>query len=205
MAPRRPRFLDSEDRELWRRVTDTVKPLKTEPLKPKRAADPAEMPAQKPEPSQPARKPKPIVHAAPPIVRKQAQTPPPAPSLAPLDKRLTRRIGKGSRAVDAKIDLHGLNQREAHARLLSFLQVARARGHRLVLVVTGKGKVENHGDWWEEGARGVLRRSVPEWLATPPFRSMVVSYERAHLKKGGEGALYVQLRRSGGLSGDPDR
>ena len=200
MAPRRPRHLDSEDRELWRRVTDTVKPLK-----PMRVSDQAKISAPEPQPelSPATKKAKPVVPPAQPAVQKQ--TPPPAPSLAPLDKRLTRRIGKGSRSVDAKIDLHGLTQREAHARLLSFLHVARDRGYRVVLVVTGKGKVEGHGDWWEEGTRGVLRRSVPEWLSTPPFRSMVVGYERAHLKKGGDGALYVQLRRSDRLSGDSDR
>jgi DNA-nicking Smr family endonuclease len=205
MAPRRPKHLDSEDQELWRRVTDTVKPLRTEPLKPKRAADSIKALAPEPQPalSPATKKTRPIVRPAEPAVRKQV--PPPAPSLAPLDKRLTRRIGKGSRVVDAKIDLHGLTQREAHARLLSFLHVARDRGYRVVLVVTGKGKVEDHGDWWEEGTRGVLRRSVPEWLSTPPFRSMVVGYERAHLKKGGDGALYVQLRRSDRFSGDSDR
>jgi len=189
VAPRRPKHLTSDDEALWRRVTETVNPLK----KQHKPLPPAAVPEDVPPKVKSAKTP--VGRAAQPILKPKPVTPPPAPSLAPLDKRLTRRIAKGSRAVDAKIDLHGLNQREAHARLLGFLQVARARGHKLVLVVTGKGKADGHGEWWEEGNRGVLRRSVPEWLATPPFRSMVVGFERAHPRKGGDGALYVQIRR----------
>ena len=65
-----------------------------------------------------------------------------------------------------------------------------------MLVVTGKGEAEPLADWWAEGSRGVLRRAVPEWLATPAFRPLVVGFERAHRHRGGEGAIYVQLRRS---------
>jgi DNA-nicking Smr family endonuclease len=192
MAPRRPKHLDKEDHELWRRVTETVTPLKgSQKSVPTVTAHEDVAPKPKPDKSL-----KPNAYAAAPILPKKQPTPPPAPSLAPIDKKLTRRIARGSRAVDAKIDLHGLTQREAHARLLSFLQGARARGHRLVLVVTGKGKSDALSEWWEEGTRGVLRRSVPEWLSTPPFRSMVVGFERAHARKGGDGALYVQLRRA---------
>jgi len=180
-----PRHLDGEDRALWRRVTETVKPLHKSPPDPE-----PEKPA---EPARPMNK-KPAPQTAPSYVTKPSQ-PKPAPSLSPIDKKLTRRIARGARAVDGKVDLHGLTQREAHARLLSYLQMARARGDRLVLVVTGKGKLEGASEWWEEGTRGVLRRSVPEWLATPPFRVMVVGFERAHARKGGDGALYVQLRR----------
>ncbi len=187
-----PDRLKEEDRELWRRVTATVKPLD------RRAAAP---PPDEPEPeSTPANKnANPAKEFAVPAARKPA---PPAPSLNPVDRKLTRRIARGARGVDAKLDLHGLTQREAHARLLSFLQAARARGHRLVLVVTGKGRSDGAAEWWEEGTRGVLRRAVPEWLATPPFRAMVVGYERAHARKGGDGALYVQIRRADRPGGD---
>jgi DNA-nicking Smr family endonuclease len=194
MSPRRPKHLQGEDRELWRRVTETVKPLH------KSAPAPRSEPEPSVEPEKPAKK-KRSAQTLPAFVTRPSQ-PKPAPSLAPIDKKLTRRIGRGSREVDAKIDLHGLTQREAHARLLSFLQMARARGDRLVLVVTGKGRTEGAAEWWEEGTRGVLRRSVPEWLATPPFRMMVVGFERAHARKGGDGALYVQLRRTDKPAGE---
>lgn len=66
-----------------------------------------------------------------------------------------------------------------------------ARNARLVLVITGKGA---RG----EGERGVLKRQVPHWLALPEFRTLVVGFENAHITHGGEGALYVRLRRTRG-------
>lgn len=193
MASRKTRDLNAEDRALWRSVTETVSPLRKTVKSGKSTVVPPDEPGTKP--AAPAKAVSPAPRSRAPAVAKPPP-PPPVPTLSPIDRKLTRRIARGSRSVDAKIDLHGLNQREAHARLLSFLQTARARGHRLVLVVTGKGKSEGAAEWWEEGTRGVLRRTVPEWLATPPFRAMVVGYERAHARKGGDGALYVQLRRA---------
>lgn len=193
--PRRPRDLEPSDRDLWRKVTETVTPLKGQSRKntteTPAAPDPVEAAA-----SEPVSKEKLLGSTAQPHTPRGSKSPPPkAPPLAALDRKLTRRIGRGARPVDAVIDLHGLTQREAHDRLLSFLQGARARGHRLILVVTGKGRSGEEADWWEEGRRGVLRRAVPDWLSTPPFRILVVGYEQAHIRKGGEGAIYVQIRR----------
>lgn len=196
---RRRRDLSPEDRELWRRVTEDISPLPRRSGKKPAAKVPAE--ASPPDPPAAAgsqdRAPKPPrMPAAPPAVPKTATAVrPPEPTVPALDRKLTRRIGRGTRAVDATIDLHGLTQQEAHHRLLAFLKGARAAGHRLVLVVTGKGEAEPRADWWAEGNRGVLRRAVPDWLATPAFRPLVVGYERAHQHRGGEGAIYVQLRR----------
>ena len=83
-----------------------------------------------------------------------------------------------------------MRQDEAHGLLLSFLSRAHARGLRYVLVITGKGSSAASG--------GVLRRSVPSWLATPSFRGYVSGYEDASRGHGGEGALYVRLRRQEG-------
>jgi DNA-nicking Smr family endonuclease len=103
---------------------------------------------------------------------------------------LRQRVARGREAIDGRLDLHGLTQSEAHAALLHFLRNASGRGARLVLVITGKG------DGREDG-RGVLRRQVPHWLALPEFRVFVVGFEQAHLAHGGEGAIYVRIRRSG--------
>jgi DNA-nicking Smr family endonuclease len=82
-----------------------------------------------------------------------------------------------------------MTQDRAHRALLSFLRRAQADGARVVLVITGKGA---RGPASEPG---VLRRAVPQWLALPEFRSLVVGYEIAHVTHGGEGALYVRVRR----------
>jgi DNA-nicking Smr family endonuclease len=94
-----------------------------------------------------------------------------------------------------------MRQNEAHSALRVFLFRAVAKGHRMVLVITGKGSPRRidgrFGEFVNEGAlgTGVLRRNVPIWLEEPEIRSIVVGYTTAHIKHGGEGALYVQLRR----------
>ncbi len=105
-----------------------------------------------------------------------------------------QRVARGRDAIDARIDLHGMTQREAHGELLSFLRHAQADGARVVLIVTGKGARPDTGGGSSE--RGVLRRQVPMWLALPEFRLLVVAFEEAHAGHGGQGALYVRLRRA---------
>jgi DNA-nicking Smr family endonuclease len=112
------------------------------------------------------------------------------PPLAPLGRREKSRLAKGRHPIDARIDLHGMTQARAHRMLIAFLQQAHGDGATFVLVITGKGKVSS------EGERGVLRRQVPHWLDLPELRSLVVGFEQAHIGHGGEGALYVRLRRA---------
>ena len=97
-----------------------------------------------------------------------------------------------------------MRQSEAHSALRVFLFRSVAKGHRMVLVITGKGRAQSSptdsgrfGPFVHEGAsdRGVLRRNVPLWLAEPDLRAIVVGHIPAHIRHGGDGALYVQLRR----------
>jgi DNA-nicking Smr family endonuclease len=110
-------------------------------------------------------------------------------ALAPLGRRMKQRVARGKEAIDGRLDLHGLTQSEAHAALLRFLRAASARGARLVLVITGKGAREGGSE------RGVLKRQVPHWLGLPEFRTLVIGFDNAHITHGGEGALYVRVRR----------
>src|SRR3712207_5692715 len=71
-----------------------------------------------------------------------------------LDRRSWLRLRRGLYPIDARLDLHGLTQEQAHAWLSSFLATARARGNRCVLVITGRG--QRHG--------GTLRTMTPRWL-----------------------------------------
>jgi DNA-nicking Smr family endonuclease len=125
--------------------------------------------------------------------------------LSDLDRRKTRRIGSGKVEIEGRIDLHGMRQSEAHAALHRFLRSAHAQDKRWVLVITGKGvpldrslsRTTAPADETEISSehRGVLRRNVPRWLAEPELRSIVVGYSTAAIRHGGEGALYVQLRK----------
>lgn len=123
-----------------------------------------------------------------------------------IDAKAVRRLGSGRLTVDARIDLHGMRQSEAHSALRGFLWRSSGKGHRLVLVITGKGgrrgtqgAAFDEAGWIGEASSepGVLRRQVPLWLREPEFAALVVGFTTAHIRHGGEGALYVQLRRRG--------
>lgn len=106
------------------------------------------------------------------------------------------RLRKGLVEPDAKIDLHGRTEAAAHRALSSFLSGARMRGHRLVLVVTGKGNPrKEESTSWMQSPHGVLKQMVPRWLAEPELSGMIASVRPAHARHGGGGALYVYLRK----------
>ena len=113
--------------------------------------------------------------------------------LQALDRRFKQRVARGHNAIAARLDLHGMTQRQAHAALIAFLRQAQDEDARIVLVVTGKGSGKIAPDG---GERGILRRQVPMWLALPEFRRFVVGFDEAHAGHGGQGALYVRLRRA---------
>jgi DNA-nicking Smr family endonuclease len=153
------------------------------PLAPERAAR-ASVDAE-PEPEI-ERAPRPRLVKAP--VKRATCRPPLAPGESPgVDRRTAEKFRRGQLAVEARLDLHGLTQEEAHRALVSFVQQAHASGLRTVLVITGKG---GFGD-----ARGVLREAVPRWLNEAGLRPRVLSCAWAQPRHGGGGALYVLLRR----------
>jgi DNA-nicking Smr family endonuclease len=185
---RRRRALSEEERALWDSVARQVKPLRKKPraakLSTKSAASApvSELPVA----VKPAPPPRPV-HA----VQAPKPSKPAAPPLAPLGRRERTKLSKGRNEIDARLDLHGMTQVRAHHALFGFLQRAHRDGLTFVLVITGKGKVSG-----AESERGVLRRQVPQWLSLPEFRSLVVGFEEAHIGHGGEGALYVRVRRA---------
>ena len=186
VAPRRKRGLSEEERALWESVARQIKPLRKKPraakagapsdtdtpVATKAAAAPKSLP-----PSKIPRGPKPDAAPA-------------APPLAPLGRRERSQLSRGRKEIDARLDLHGMTQTRAHRALFAFLRRAHSDGLTFVLIITGKGKMG------AEFERGVLRRQVPQWLSLPEFRSLVVGFEEAHIGHGGEGALYVRVRRS---------
>jgi DNA-nicking Smr family endonuclease len=181
--PRRKRDLSEEERALWESVASLTKPLRKKP----RAAKPeATLPNTE---ARVAAKPAalPASTAAVCIPRTQK---PAVPPLAPLGRRERSQLSRGRKEIEARLDLHGMTQTRAHRALSGFLQRAHLDGLTFVLVITGKGKMGI------ESERGVLRRQVPQWLGQPEFRALVVGFEEAHIGHGGEGALYVRIRRS---------
>lgn len=189
----RRRVLTSEERALWTHVVRSVTPLRGADAPPPEPAAPMEAAPIEPTPPEPT--------AAAPTAkpaRAPAKAPPPPP-LAALEPRARRKLTRGAE-VDARLDLHGLTQAAAHRRLRLFLVEAQANGYGVVLVITGKGDPERlmtSGPAFGEG-RGVLKRAVPLWLAEPDLRGVVLGFESAGRRHGGEGALYVRIRRRRG-------
>ena len=202
------------DEALWHAVARTVEPLARAK---KRVATSERAEADEPVMAAPPPKriddtpPRPVERKpAPPVQGVRSRVTPPPP-LAAFERRKARRIASGSIDIEARIDLHGLRQSEAHHRLVGFIRDCAARGLATVLVITGKGGRREpivhrapgpprhpwDEPWGDLDARdhGVLRRSVPMWLAEPDMRAFIVSYTEAGARHGGSGALYVHLRR----------
>ena len=94
------------------------------------------------------------------------------------------------------MDLHGKTEGAAHRVLSSYLRGASARGHRLVLVVTGKGNPrKEESASWMQSPHGILKQMVPRWLNEPDLAPLIASVRPAHVRHGGDGALYVYLRK----------
>jgi DNA-nicking Smr family endonuclease len=202
---RRSGHLTAEEQALWHHVAGSVAPLKSTRRPQVSRDDEAETaapaaPTQKQlvlptTPAEPSRyRPLPSI----PTPRPQKVAPPPQT----FDKKKARRLADGRTEIEARIDLHGLREAEAHSRLRGFLRQAHANGLRAVLVITGKGRANDDDHAYapfdlgaENRSRGVLKRNVPRWLAEPDLAVIVVSYTTAHVRHGGEGAIYVHLRR----------
>lgn len=178
---RRSRGLSDDEKKLWSVVARSVRPLK-----------PGQV-VEEPVPAGPERRPEPPrLKKAPPVVPASPAAKPASPPLTRLDRRTRRRIGRGSEPIEGRIDLHGMTQARAHDALAGFLRAAQARDAKLVLVITGKGVRADRDPFAE---RGVLKRQVPLWLKQPEFRDLVLGVEGAGVGHGGEGALYVRLRK----------
>jgi len=169
------RRLSDEDRALWKGFARAVTPLRGEAS----GGEPGISSREAPE-----------AETSRTASRHEPSKPKQAPSLAQFDRRLRQRVARGQTAIEARLDLHGMTQKQAHAALLRFLHQAQAKDAKLALVVTGKGLGGAAAAASERG-----RRQVPLWLSLPEFRRFVVSFEEAHASHGGEGALYLRLRR----------
>jgi DNA-nicking Smr family endonuclease len=180
---RPPRTMTAEERALWARVIASVTPLKREvPVRPPVTAETAIV--------------VPKVVAKPPRGRvppERPVAPKPAPSRAPtLDGGWDRRLSRGLVSPESSIDLHGHTLASAHALLDQGLARAIARGDRLLLLITGKPpRPESE----RPHARGAIRAAVGDWLAASRHADRIAAVRNAHPRHGGQGALYIVLRR----------
>ena len=199
---RRRRGLSADERDLWHKVAASATPLH-----PSRRADP-DSAADPPVPLHPKKTriphrdadaalpqmlpaklaPRTAVNLIPPIADRLSDAP------LRMDRNTHRAMTRGRTAPEARIDLHGMTLAQAQPELTRFILRSQEKGLRLVLVITGKGRVtDDHGPI--PVRRGLLRHQVPDWLSRPPLAQAVLQIAPAHIRHGGEGAYYVYLSR----------
>lgn len=193
--------LTPDEEDLWRHVIERVHPLRR--VRPR--SEPADAaPPVAPNVKRVAAEDASAVAPARRIWQPLLTTPVPKPATPQVvdgfDRKRLKRIATGRIEIDGRLDLHGLREAEAHLRLRGFLRQAQAQGKRTVLIITGKGRIDDDPTApFDFGAdrtpRGVLKRNVPRWLTEPDLAGLVVSFATAHTRHGGEGAIYVHLRR----------
>lgn len=194
------KHLDGDDHDVWSHTAQSIEPLKKAKGRHHPAADRMADAAPRIL-TKSANEPAKIKHAAKPPPANAVPAKKTAPPIADFDRKKARKIRSGQVEIEARIDLHGMRQDEAHAALIRFLHRCQSKDQRWVLVITGKGKIVDRDhdapfDMTVQRERGVLKRNVPRWLDEPDLRPLVVSYTTAAIQHGGEGALYIHLRKS---------
>lgn len=200
---RKHRHVTQEEWRLWKAVTQEITPL--EPSR-QFGDEQEEAPAAKQAPSPPKPRiklkvPTPALQERPAKTSVRIKTA--NPQLDDFEIRRARRLGSGRLPIEARLDLHGLRQDEAHTELLRFLRAAQDNGLKHVKVITGKGSPNPDAglgpfSLFDDNRRGVLRESVPRWLSQGDCRPLVVSFTEASRTHGGSGALYIQIRKKVG-------
>lgn len=202
---RRGKALSAEDAALWRRVADSMdrkldrNSVAAGAVRSSQSAEPPKAEA----PKEPV-KPPPRV-ATPRAVKSEPKVSFPQPkedvqrlsaSAPGLDHRTARRLARGDVDPSATLDLHGYDEARAHQALIGFIVREQSRGSRCVAVITGKGGrggQDADAGWYRAG--GVLRRMTPIWLRQAPLGALVTNVFEAPRHRGGQGALYVYLRK----------
>lgn len=192
--PKGRRGLASEDQKLWDRMAKDFEPLWKAPKKHVVESE------QTHESSQDVRQVKPrkvknwtsvdVEAGLRDVVSRQGQE---------IDGRTSKRLKQGKMYVEGVLDLHGMTQEQAHRSLIAFIHRSYQQGKRCVLVITGKGN-RNYPDHQRpqhfiDPEPGVLKRRVPDWLMDKSLSPMILQWEQARPSDGGDGALYVLLRR----------
>jgi DNA-nicking Smr family endonuclease len=113
--------------------------------------------------------------------------PRPLAAFAGIDRANAERLKRGLHPIEARLDLHGRTQAEAHRELADFVRAAHEAGRRCVLVITGRGLGPD--------GPGVLKSAVPRWLEEAGLRRRILAVAAAQPRHGGAGAFYLLLRR----------
>lgn len=180
------RKLSSDEKDLWKKISRTIsnpKPMSTETDEEKEVVKKENR----------LLKPKPILNIDfrnnPKIKPKNEN------SSGTMDQNVLRKLKRGKLSPEAKLDLHGLKTDQAYKALYSFIINNYKLKKRLVLIITGKGE-RNYNSEDSFSSKGVLRKTVPQWLKSPAIKGFILDFVQSHIKDGGSGALYVYLKKN---------
>ena len=188
-----PRGLSEAEQAAWARLAQSVTPMpgKTAPI----ASPPAK--AAKPKSTPPMVKPKPAAPKPPvrPRGQPQAASKPARIRQDPgLDSHWNRKLKAGQIAPDYTLDLHGHSLDSAYGRIMDGIDQARLMGARVVLIIAGRERPADPAD--RATKRGAIRAKLLDWLAVSHHADAIAAVRRAHIRHGGEGALYLVLKRA---------
>lgn len=194
---RKRRDLTPQEAELWSQVAKTTKSLRPTPEIPEARAAPKTLREKVTPPREAAYAPPPftlgqsrVSSASAALIRTEVASE--RQGALRIDSKTHKRLKQGKLRPEARIDMHGMTLAIAQPALINFILSSQARGLRLVLVITGKGR----GDMGPLPTRhGALRFNVPYWLKQRPLAQLVNHVSAAHFRHGGEGAYYVYLRK----------
>jgi DNA-nicking Smr family endonuclease len=178
-----PRGLTAEEAAAWARLASSVTPLEGKKVPPLDKNTPKVR-----KPITPARS------VTPPI----KTVPKPAPSRSSnsgLDGQWERKLQSGTISPDFTLDLHGHSLDSAYSRLMHGMDQARSMGARVVLLITGKSRPVDPAD--RGSRRGAIRAKILDWLAASSHGDAIAAVRRAHIRHGGDGALYLVLKKRG--------
>ena len=186
--------LNADDLEVWRKVAERtekldLKSLFTPPIDSPTPSPPELRKTKSAFVGKPDSKSKPAPHRPLPSISDQVSKAP-----VQMDQKAFTKLKRGKLRPEGRIDLHGMTLDRAHPALTQFILTTHKQGKRLVLVITGKGKMRDDGGPIPV-RHGVLRHQVPQWLQMPPLSQAVLQITQAHISHGGGGAYYVYLRR----------
>lgn len=187
-----PRGLTDEESAAWEKLAASVTPLAGRKIISPKAAP---MKAAAPSAPAPLRTDK---RAAAPMPKRVS--PPPTPAPAPsqankgLDGHWDRKLKSGALVPDYTLDLHGHTLDAAYDRLLHGIDQARAMDARVVLLIAGRSRPVDPADRGTK--RGAIRAKILDWLAASRHADAIGAVRKAHRRHGGEGALYLVLKRA---------
>jgi len=113
---------------------------------------------------------------------------------ADIDKQTLKRFKKEEFGIEALLDLHGFTVDAAFSAVKRFIISSYNQNKRAVMIITGKGLPHKEQDIYE--AKGSLKKSVPLWLQSDELKNLILTFIHPSPKLGGEGALYILLRRN---------